>query len=97
MDVMDKDNPAIQAMFESMDSISCKLDELFKEYKPLLNNERYISEKRLAKILNVCERTLLDYRTQGILSYIKVGKKIMYRESDVQKMLERMYVKGYNI
>lgn len=95
MDIMDKDNPAIQAIFASMDSISCKLDELFKDYQPVLNNERYISEKQLAKMLNVCERTLLDYRTQGILSYVKSEKKIMYRESDVQKMLERMYVKAW--
>lgn len=95
MDIMEKDNPAIQAIFASMDSICCKLDELFKDYQPVLNNERYISEKQLAKMLNVCERTLLDYRTQGILSYVKSEKKIMYRESDVQKMLERMYVKAW--
>lgn len=46
-------------------------------------------------VLHISERTLLDYRTQGISAYVKSEKNIMYRESDVQKMLERMYVKAW--
>lgn len=92
---MDKNDPAIQSIFESMDSISSKLNELFKDYRPTLNNECYITEKQLSRMLNICERTLLDYRIQGILSYVQFGKKIMYKESDVQEMLERMYVEAW--
>lgn len=95
--ILNKNSPDIQKIMEQMDKMGSKLDELFKDYKPLLNNERYIPEKQLTKILNVCDRTLLDYRTRGILPYIKNEKKIMYKESDVVNMLNKMYINAWNL
>ena len=40
-------------------------------------------------------RTLQQYRHEGILPYFLFGGKTLYRESDVQKVLERNYRKAY--
>ncbi|MDR2953737.1 MAG: helix-turn-helix domain-containing protein [Prevotella sp.] len=97
MNVIDKNDPAIQTVFKSMDRVSSKLDELFKDYRPLLNGERYIPKKELAKQLGVCDRSLQEYRRRGMLPYIQNSKKVMYREADVERMLEKMYVKAWKL
>ena len=39
---------------------------------------------RLENILN-----LQEYRNNGILSYYQIGGKILYRESDIEELLEK--------
>ena len=46
-------------------------------------NDELLTDKEVAHILKVSRRTLQDYRNNGILSYIQVGGKILYRTSDV--------------
>jgi len=36
---------------------------------------------------------LQDYRTQDRIAYIQLGGKILYKESDIEKMLESRYQK----
>ena len=43
-------------------------------------------------MLRVTRRTLQQYRNDGIIPYIQMGGKVLYRESDVQALLERNYV-----
>ena len=39
--------------------------------------------------------SLQQYRHEGILPYFLFGGKTLYRESDIQKVLERNYRKAY--
>ena len=39
--------------------------------------------------LKVSRRTLQEYRNNGILSYYQIGGKILYRESDIEELLEK--------
>lgn len=57
--------------------------------------ERYLTDRDLAERLHVSRRTLQQYRHEGILPYFLFGGKTLYRESDVQKVLERNYRKAY--
>lgn len=44
----------------------------------------------VCKILNVCPRTLQNYRTEGKLKYHKISpKKIIYRVEDVVEFLKK--------
>lgn len=43
---------------------------------------------KLRKILRVSPRALRDYKNEGILPYIRMKGIILYRESDVEKMLK---------
>jgi len=47
--------------------------------------------------LKVSRRTLQEYRNEGILPYIPLGGKILYRESDLEKVLESHYHPAYRI
>ena len=45
--------------------------------------------------LKVSRRTLQDYRNEGRIPYIQLGGKILYRESDLEKMLLDGYRSAY--
>ncbi|WP_278844367.1 helix-turn-helix domain-containing protein, partial [Hoylesella timonensis] len=41
--------------------------------------------------LRLSTRTLQEYRNAGVLPFYKIGGKILYKQSDIQTMLERHY------
>lgn len=86
----------ITFFFNSLQLVSNKLDNLFKNYTPLFNGERYITDDDLAKRLNLHRRTLADYRKDGVLPYIPLGGKVLYKESDIINMLEASYTGNGN-
>jgi predicted DNA-binding transcriptional regulator AlpA len=48
-----------------------------------------LSHKETAKILNVAEQTLYNWRHRRIgPDYIKIGSKPMYRPEDIEKYME---------
>lgn len=55
----------------------------------LNNNEQFLNEKELAKILNIKPETLRNWRWDGKGPiYIKLGSNVRYRMSDVQDFLD---------
>ena len=59
--------------------------------------DELLTDKEVAHILKVSRRTLQDYRNNGILSYIQVGGKILYRTSDVQRTIMSGFKEAYRL
>jgi hypothetical protein len=55
------------------------------------NDQEWLDSEGVCKILKVTKRTLQNYRDTLILPYSQVGKKILYKQSDIQKILESKY------
>ena len=86
------------ALADAMQSVRRSLkmaDRLAGSYIPPMGGERYLTDRDMAERLHVSRRTLQQYRHEGILPYFLFGGKTLYRESDVQKVLERNYRKAY--
>ena len=90
-----KSTPQIAEFFTSLDNMLNGLEQMSKEYRPLLNGERYLTDKELSERLKVSQRVLYEYRNSGKIPYYQIGAKILYKESDVEKMLESHYQKAY--
>ncbi|MCD8073111.1 MAG: helix-turn-helix domain-containing protein [Alistipes sp.] len=56
-----------------------------------LLNERYYSGSELCSIFHFSSRALQNYRDEGIIPYTMIGSKILYRESDINEILEKNY------
>lgn len=57
-----------------------------------LNKEIYLTDKELSDMLKLSRRTLQEWRNSGQIPYYKLGgSKILYKESDIQKMLKEHY------
>lgn len=48
-----------------------------------------MNDAELANYLKVSRHTLQEYRNNGILSYYQIEDKILFRESDIEELLEK--------
>ena len=61
-------------------------------YRPsMLGGEVYLTGEEVCSQLRLSTRTLQEYRNLGMLPFYKIGGKILYKQSDIQTMLERHY------
>ena len=84
-------NERIKSIFLSLDRIASAMERLFARRKPTLFGEHYYTDSELSKKLKLSRRSLQDYRNEGRIQYIKLGGKILYRSSDIEKLLESGY------
>jgi hypothetical protein len=70
---------------EVIDDTKRKLEQEIIENK----SERYIDRKRARELLDVDDTTLWRWNKRGYLKCIKVGGKIRYAMSDIQKLLNK--------
>ena len=83
---------ATQRLMECLDKLSAT------QPKRQLCNEVFITDAELCEKLKVKDRTTQNWRSDGKIEYIQFaeqGGKILYRESDVQKFIERHFVKAW--
>lgn len=53
---------------------------------------RLLTEKKLAEHLMICRRQLYNWRMAGIIPYLKLGKAVRFRLTDVQAALEKFTI-----
>lgn len=94
-ELMTKDNEWIIHFMGSLDRLLDKYERLTDDYRPTLGGERFFTDKEVSARLKVSRRTLQDYRNEGRIAYIQLGGKILYRESDIEKMLLDGYRSAY--
>jgi len=95
MEILDKKSEGIVSLFQTLDEIQDAIGKALKRRTPHLNGEKYLSNKDVSKLLNMSTRTLQDWRDNGILPYVQISGKILYRQSDILKLLEDHYEKSW--
>jgi hypothetical protein len=86
--ITQENNERVKSFFLSLERLSRIMEHLFSSRKPELNGESFYTDEELSKKLKISRRSLQDYRNQGRIPYIKLGGKILYRSSDIEKLLE---------
>lgn len=61
------------------------------------SNEQLLTDKEVSAWLKVSRRTLQDYRNNGMIAYYQLGGKILYKESDIEKLLMGGYRNAYRL
>lgn len=93
--VLSKKDLEIIKLFEALDSISVDLNKIKEDCRPALKGESYITDPILADKLKIAKRTLQQFRTDGRVPYYYLGGKVLYKESDIEKILEENYYPAY--
>ena len=87
-----KDHETVKSFFLSLEQMLDGIENMVDNYKPSLNGERFLTDREVSERLKLSRRTLQDYRTEGKIPYYQLGGgKILYRESDIEKMLNDNY------
>ncbi|MGJ1415217.1 helix-turn-helix domain-containing protein [Sphingobacterium multivorum] len=92
MDLFTNDNDEIITHQEMIKQLRNRIEEILKNYRPVMNGEIYLSGEDICKLLHISKRTLQQYRDDNILPYIQIGGKIIYKESDILTILEQNYM-----
>lgn len=50
------------------------------------------TEKELSVYLRICRRQLYNWRMAGLIPYLKLGKAVRFRLSDVERVLETLTI-----
>lgn len=82
---------------QSMKDIESLFDMVTSNYRPLLDGERYLSDVEVSHRLKISRRTLQEYRDNGMIPYFKLGGKVLYRESDLERVLQECYHPTYRV
>ena len=90
-ELITSNNERVTSFFKSLDRMLDGIERLVKNCKPTLNGERYLTDKEVSEKLKISRRSLQDHRADGRIPYCQLGGKILYRESDILKMLEEGY------
>ena len=90
-EIITKENERVKGFFHSLERMLDNIEDVLTNQRPTLNGERFLTDKEVSDRLKISRRSLQDYRTNGQIPYIQLGGKILYRESDIQKMLEEGY------
>ncbi|REH00109.1 helix-turn-helix domain-containing protein [Flavobacterium aquicola] len=85
------------ALLEVVVNIKNELLYIKEHFHPLLRGEIYLSGEKVCEILHISKRTLQQYRDDGLIPFIKLERKILFRESDIIKILEGNYQSSIEI
>lgn len=87
----------VRSFFSSLKKLSKKVEKICDNRKPSLDGERYCTDKELAVKLKVSRRSLQEYCNNGILPYTQIGGRILYRASEVERVLIDGYKEAYRL
>lgn len=94
--LLTRENPKVIQFFKNLEYLAKLLNTDTDKFRPLLNGDRFITDSELASILKLTSRTLVEHRMSGLLPYYKLGGKILYKESDIIKVLESNRFEAFN-
>lgn len=86
---MDADDMLV--VLSALSSVSKRMNEVAQTHKPLFSGEHFLTGKEVCEWLYISPRTLQDYRDRRIIPYTQFAGKILYKESDLERMLKNSY------
>ncbi|MDH6306756.1 excisionase family DNA binding protein [Parabacteroides sp. PF5-5] len=89
-------NQDSQELLQALNNALPYIEHILKTHKPLFDGERYLTSEELCSILKISRRTLQDYRKNGVLPFIQLPGKVLFRESDIRKVLEERFRPAYD-
>ena len=90
-EIITQQDPQMLLFSQLMEGTLKKLERYCATARPMLGGEVYLAGEEVCSQLRLSTRTLQEYRNAGTLPFYKIGGKILYKESDIQTMLERHY------
>ena len=86
---MDADEMLV--VLSALDKVNRRIKEVAQTHKPLFGGEHFLTGKEVCERLYISPRTLQDYRDKGIIPYAQFAGKILYKASDLERLLDKHY------
>jgi len=78
---------------EGFNQLNEKLDKLIcKSISEDVNKMMWLTNNAVMDLLAISKSTLQTYRDQQIIPFYQIGRKILYKPADVDKLMEKFRV-----
>lgn len=94
-EIITKENERIAKLLRSLDHLFIGIETLVGNHRQPLSGEHFLTDREVSLQLKVSRRTLQDWRTEGKVAYILLGGKVLYKASDIDRMLNSNYRKEW--
>lgn len=84
----------MQMVFSALRRVRKRIREVSETHSPLFSGEHFLTGKEVCEQLYISPRTLQDYRDRKIIPYTQFAGKILYKASDLERILEENYKGG---
>ena len=90
-DLINRKDPRIDTIFKGLENMERMIDAIRTAPRSAFHGDYFLTDEELSKLLKVSRRTLQEYRTLGVIPYYLVQGKALYKETDIQKVLDDAY------
>ena len=84
----------MQVVISALQRVRGRIREVSETHRPLFGGEHFLTGKEVCKRLYISPRTLQDYRDRKIIPSTQFAGKILYKASDLERILEENYRGG---
>ena len=88
-------NENLREVLGDLAKVDAGIEQIRGFCRPMFNGEHYLSGEEVCKALRITKRTLQQYRDDGLVSYVTLPGKMLYKESDILALLQRNYIPEY--
>ena len=81
----------MQVVLSALERVNRRIKEVAQTHKPLFDGEHFLTGKEVCERLYISPRTLQDYRDRKIIPFTQFAGKILYKESDLERLLDEHY------
>ncbi|WP_298888650.1 helix-turn-helix domain-containing protein [uncultured Porphyromonas sp.] len=96
-ETINKETPEMKQLISGIKGLTNRVRSMAQTHRPLFEGEIYLTGREVCDRLFLSPRTLQDYRDKGIIPYTQIAGKILYRLSDINRILSVNYRKRVNL
>ena len=90
-ETINKETPEMKQLISGIQEVGERIREIAQMHRPLFGGEIYLTGREICERLFISPRALQDYRDKGIIPYTQIAGKILYRLSDINRLVHENY------
>ena len=90
-ETINKETPEMKQLISGIKGLTNRVISIAQTHRPLFEGKIYLTGREVCERLFLSPRTLQDYRDKEIIPYTKIAGKILYRLSDINRILNENY------
>ena len=90
-EIVNRETPEMKELISGIKEMTKRLKEIAETHRPLFGGEIYLTGREVCERLFISPRTLQDYRDKSVIPYTQITGKILYKLSDINRLLQENY------
>ena len=90
-ETINKETPEMKQLISGIKGLTNRVRSIAQTHRPLFEGEIYLTGRDVCEKMLITTPTLHDFRDKNIIPYTQIAGKILYRLSDINRLLQENY------